>query len=98
MTTTARNRVTAVTADSLVTSGSGILERLIFSANGTVTAGVITVYDNTAESGTVIWRGTIQVATAPVTVFIGADYFTGIYVGYDGTIANVATSVVYRPA
>src|SRR6185503_2366516 len=48
------------TGDGAVKSGAGFLHNLTFSATGSVTSGVVTVYDNTAESGTVIWSGVIQ--------------------------------------
>lgn len=85
-----------VTADGQVKSSAGFIRSITFSATGTVTAGLITVYDNTAESGTVIWSGVIQVTTAPITIALHVSTSTGIYVGYDGTIANVRTQVSYR--
>lgn len=85
-----------VTADGQVKSSAGFIRSITFSATGTVTAGLITVYDNTAESGTVIWSGIVQHTSAPVTIFLGVPTATGIYVGYDGTIANVRTQVSYR--
>lgn len=83
------------TADKLIVSGSGILHTISFAATGAVTAGVVTIYDNTAESGTVIWSGIIQATTSPISVLLDVEYTTGLYVGYDGTIANVATHVSY---
>lgn len=79
-------------------TGAGDLYTVTFSATGTVTAGVITLYDSVTEANTVIWSGTLQVALNPVSVnFNGLRFSTGLYVGYDGTIANVATTVVYEP-
>ena len=87
---------TRVTADGQIKASAGFVNHISFAATGTVTAGTITLYNNTAESGTVLWSGIIQVGTAPVTVPINADATLGIYVGYDGTIANVATHVSWR--
>jgi hypothetical protein len=87
---------TRVTADGQIKASAGYVRSISFAATGTVTAGVVTLYDNTAESGTVVWSGTIQVGTAPVQVDIRREFITGIYVGYDGTIANVATNVAWR--
>lgn len=84
-----------VTADGLITSGSGLLHTLVFAATGTVTSGVITVYDNTAESGTVLFSGVIQTGINPIPILLDIEYANGIYVGYDGTIANVATHVSF---
>lgn len=88
--------MTRVTADGQIKASAGFVRHISFAATGTVTAGTITLYNNTAESGTVLWSGIIQVGTAPVTVPINADASTGIYVGYDGTVANVATHVSWR--
>lgn len=85
-----------VTADGLVKPGAGLVHTVTFGATGTVTAGLISLYDNTAESGTKIWEGVVQLATAPVTIILDVSFGTGLYVGYDGTIANVSTSVSYR--
>lgn len=87
---------TRVTADGQIKASAGFVRHISFAATGTVTAGTITLYNNTAESGTVLWSGIIQVGTAPVTVPINAEASTGIYVGYDGTVANVATHVSWR--
>lgn len=85
-----------VTADGQVKASAGFVHTVTLSATGAVTAGVITLYNNTAESGTVLWSGTAQVAMNPVTIILDVEASTGLYVGYDGTVANVATSVSYR--
>lgn len=87
---------TRATADTLVKSGSGFIHGIALAANGSVTAGVVTIYDNTAESGTIIWSGTVQVTTAPVFITLNAVVSVGIYVGFDGTIANVAFAAIWR--
>lgn len=84
------------TADGQVKSGSGFIHTVTFSATGTVTAGVITIYDNTAESGTVIWTGTIQTGLNPITITLDELFNTACYIGYDATIANVAVNASYR--
>ena len=92
-----RYNYTRVTADGLVKTGKGHLKRVIFSANGTVTAGIISISDAITETTPIILSATIQVASPPISVEVGVDFDTGLYVGYDGTIANVATTVVWRP-
>lgn len=87
---------TKVSADTQIKASAGFVHSLIFAATGAVTAGVITLYDNTAESGTVIWTGTIQTGLNPTTIMLNTTAATGIYVGYDGTIANVSTTVTWR--
>lgn len=91
-----RFTTTRVSADAQIKGSAGFVHTVTFSASGTVTAGIITIYDSLTESGTVKWSGTIQVGTAPVTIIIDGLFPTGIYVGYDGTIANVSTSVSWR--
>lgn len=85
-----------VTADGQVKASGGFIRSITFSATAAVTAGLITIYDNTAESGTVIWSGIVQVAANPITIFLNVPTATGIYIGYDGTIANVRTQMSYR--
>lgn len=84
------------TADTLVKSGAGFVHRICLAGNGTITAGVVTIYDNTAESGTAIWSGTVPVGCVPVSIEINTVVANGIYVGYDGTIANVAFACIWR--
>lgn len=85
-----------VTADGQVKASGGFIRSITLSATGAVTAGLITIYDNTAESGTVIWSGIVQVAANPITIFLNVSTATGIYIGYDGTVANVRTQMSYR--
>lgn len=85
-----------VTADGQIKSGAGLVHTVTFSATGTVTAGVITIYDSTDESGTVIWSGLIQTGLNPLTIMLDVAFTNGLYVGYDGTIQNVGTTVSYR--
>lgn len=40
-----------------IASGGGMISKII--NNGTVTSAAITVYDSTAASGSIIWKGTI---------------------------------------
>lgn len=88
--------VSRVTADGQIKASAGFVHTVTLSATGTVTAGVITLYANTAESGTIVWSGTAQVAMNTVTILLDVEVGTGIYVGYDGTVANVAVTVSYR--
>lgn len=87
---------TRLIADGQVKSSAGFVHTVTFSAIGTVIAGVITLYDSASESGTVIWSGTIQTGLNPTTITLNVITNTGIYVGYDGTITNVATTVSFR--
>lgn len=79
------------TGSNQATSGAGLLHTVTFSATGTITSGKITIYDNTAGSGDILFDGIIQVGINPTTILLDIEYANGIYVLYDGTIANVAT-------
>lgn len=84
-------------ADTLVKTGAGLLRSLTFSCNDAApTAGSITVYDNTAESGTILFSHTFTTTPfAPFTVFFDAIFSTGLYVGFT-TTNDVNVSGSYR--
>lgn len=76
-----------VTADSLVKSGAGFLHTLTFSCNDAApTAGSIIVYDNTAESGTILYSETFDTtAFRGYTVLLDISFTTGLYIGFTTT-------------
>ncbi len=86
-----------VTADAAVKSAPGFLHTLTFAqTDAAPTAGTITVYDNTAESGTKIFEWNLTTAVFyPFTVTIDASFSTGLYVGF-ATTADVQVTVSYR--
>ncbi len=86
-----------VTADAAVKSAPGFLHTLTFAqTDAAPTAGTITVYDNTAESGTKIFEWNLTPAVFyPFTVTIDASFSTGLYVGF-ATTADVQVTVSYR--
>lgn len=86
-----------VTADAAVKSAPGFLHALTFSqTDAAPTAGTITVYDNTAESGTKIFEWNLTTTVfMPFTVTIDASFATGLYVGF-ATTADVQVTVSYR--
>ena len=85
------------TADTLVKTGAGVLKSLTFSQNDAApTAGSIIVYDNTAESGTILFSHTFTTtAFQAYTVNIDAKFDLGLYVGFT-TTADVNCVVVYN--
>ena len=85
-----------VTADGQVKAGAGLLHSIEIAATGTVTAGVITIYDSTTETGTILLSFTVNVATPLIPVPVNKVFSTGLYIGYDATIANVQVSGSYR--
>lgn len=86
-----------VTADSLVKTGSGFLHSLTFAqSDAAPTAGSIIVYDNTAESGTILYSETFDTTVfRGYTVILDVTFSTGLYVGFT-TTADVACTVSYR--
>ena len=90
-------QVTRVTADAAVRSVAGKLHTIsIAPTTATPTAGLLTVYDNTAESGTAIYSEWVFATTPGHTIVLDCDVRTGIYVGYDAALANVSVTVTHR--
>lgn len=87
---------TRVAADAQVKGSAGFLHTINISATGIVTAGVITIYDSLTETGTVIWSGNIPTGISPTPLLFDVSFATGLYIGYDGTIANVQVTASYR--
>lgn len=93
----AGHSVTKITADTAVKSGAGVLHTLTFSCNDAApTAGTIIVYDNTAESGTILYSETFDTTHfRGYTVTLDVTFATGLYVGFT-TTADVNCTVSYR--
>ena len=86
----------AVTADTLVKTGAGVLHSITCQSDAAATAGSIIVFDNTAESGTQIWNWVISVVEySPRTVLFDAAFSTGLFVGYT-TTADVNCTVTFQ--
>lgn len=85
------------TADGLITSGAGFLHTVTLAPTDTAALpGSITLYDNTAESGTVIFTTYFAAAYfAPVTLTFDVAFTTGLYAGFS-TTNDVAVTVSYR--
>jgi hypothetical protein len=87
---------TRATADTLVRTGGGKLHTIsIAPTTATPTAGLITVYDNTAESGTAIFSEWVFATTPGHTIVLDCNVSTGIYVGYT-TVTDVSVTVTHR--
>lgn len=97
--TKTEQRFTAVqvTADTQIKATAGFLHTLTFSCNDAApTAGSIIVYNNTAESGTILYSETFDTtAFRGYSVLIDGSFTTGLYVGFT-TTADVAVTVSYR--
>ncbi len=85
------------TADTQIKATAGFVHTVSVAPTGTVTAGVLTVYDSAAESGTVIFSVSLPITSfSPFTIILNVNAATGIYVGFDATLANVQATVSYR--
>lgn len=85
------------TADTQIAAASGFVHTVTISPlTATPTAGLLTVYDSLTETGTVLYSEWIFATTVGHTVTLDIPASTGIYVGFDGTLANVRCVVSYR--
>ena len=86
-----------LTADTLVKTGAGFLHSVTVSPDAAPTIGTITLYDNTAESGTVLVPLWIASTTwfAPFTLILDIPFTTGLYIGFT-TTADVTVVASYR--
>lgn len=92
-----RYNYTNLTADGLIKSGSGLIHTIaIAPSTATPTPGLLTVFDNTAGSGAVIYKEWVFATTTGHSILIDAPFGTGCYVEYDGTLANVNVTVSWR--
>lgn len=82
-------------ADELIGSGQKVLHTI--TINGCTTTGVITVYDNITNSGTIVAEVRAVKDLAPQTLFFGAKMATGIYADWDSTAVANLTFTFYPP-
>lgn len=84
------------TADLQIKAGSGFIHNVTIGAlTATPVAGLLTIYDSLTETGTIIWAGWIFATQQPITIVLDAPVGTGIFVGFDATLASVNASVSY---
>ena len=79
--------ITAITTGTLVRTGKGVLHAI--TLNKPVATSVITVYDNTAASGTVIGTITVPASPLPVTLMYDVNYSTGLEI----VVATAASDI-----
>lgn len=85
------------TADGQVKATAGYVHTVTLSPTGTVTAGVVTLYDSASETGTVIMSIALPITSfTPFSVSLDATAGTGLFIGFDATLANVQATVTYR--
>ena len=86
-----------VTADGQVKASAGFIHSItIAPTTATPTAGLLTIYDSLTETGTVVYSEWVFATTPGHTVTLDVPTATGIFVGYDATLANVSVTVSYR--
>jgi hypothetical protein len=84
-----------LTADGLVKAGRGVIHRITLNATGTVTAGMITVYDSVTGSGNIIYQAQAATTVTNSSVELDVVFKNGVYVDFDNTVANIAVTVLY---
>lgn len=84
-----------VTGDGQVKGSAGFLHTVSIAATGIVTAGVVTLFDSLTETGTIIWAGNIPTGVSPTILIFDCTFATGLYVGYDASVANVQVTATY---
>ena len=86
-----------VSADTLVKTGAGFIHTLTFACIDAVpTAGTIIVYDNTAESGTILYSETFDTTVfRGYSVILDLVFSTGLYIGF-ATTADIGCTPSYR--
>lgn len=60
------------------------------------TAGLLTIYDSLTETGTVLHKEWIRADVIAHTIKLNKAFTTGLYIGFDGSLANVEILTVYR--
>lgn len=89
-------RYSRKTADGQVKASSGFVHTVsIAPTTATPTAGLLSIYDSTTETGTVVYSEWVFATTPGHTVTLDVFCDNGIYVGYDAALANVSVTVGY---
>ena len=91
-------RYSRKTDDGQVSATPAFLHTVsIAPTTATPTTGLLSVYDNAAETGTVVFSTWVFATDPAKTITLDVQCDNGIYVGYDATLANVSVTVGYRP-
>ncbi len=86
-----------VTADGQIKAGAGFIHTVSISGlTATPTAGLLTLYDSLTETGTVIYAEWVFATVVGHSVVLDVPFATGLYVGYDASLANAAVTISYR--
>jgi len=85
------------TTAGLVKTGLTRLHTISISpTTATPTAGLLTIYDGTTTGGTALYSEWVFATTPGHTITLDVLCRTGVYVGFDGTLANVSVTASYE--
>ena len=86
------NNVRAIAAGQ-VKAGPGTLHALTVSAvTATPTAGLLTIYDSLTATGTVLYAEWVTAGVLPHAIVFDTAFLTGLFIGFDGTLANISVT------
>lgn len=86
-----------VTTDGQVKSGAGFVHVInINPTTATPTAGLLTIYDSLTETGTILHTEWVAATTPGHSIILDMSFGTGLFVGYDATLANVSVDGSFR--
>jgi hypothetical protein len=84
------------TADLQAKAGPGVLHALsVAGLLASPTAGLLTIYDSLTETGTVLWSEWVPATVIPHTIVLDLAFTTGLFIGFDATLANINAQVSY---
>lgn len=88
---------TRVTADGQIKGAAGFVHTVcIMPTTATPTAGLMSVYNSLTETGTIVLSKWFLVTSEGLCATLDIAMGTGIYVGYDATLANASVTVTFR--
>jgi hypothetical protein len=80
------------TANALVKTGAGILHAVDVAATAAAAvAGLLTIYDNTAASGTILYQEYITTSVLAHSAILDVAFSTGLYVSVAATSVSIST-------
>lgn len=86
-----------VTADGQVKAGAGFVHVVnVNPTTATPTAGLLTIYDSLTETGTILHSEWVFATDTAHSIILDKSFGTGLYIGYDATLANVSVDGSYR--
>ena len=84
------------TTEGVARTGKGVCHTVSISPlKATPTAGLLTIYDSTTEAGTAIYSEWVFATTPGHTILLDCIVRNGIFVGFDGTLRDIAVTVTH---